>query len=257
MTGPDPGMLYGVGVGPGDPELITVKAVRLLRRVPTVLLPHSVDRPSVALSIVRRWMRPTRQRVLFQPYPMTGSIESLERAREEAAGRVCALLKTGGDVACVTEGDPLLYSTFIDLLERTRAALPAVRVEVIPAVSSITACAAVAQAPLARRSERIAVLSATDDLDDLESVLKQFDTVVLLKVRSTFDALVERLEALDLSSGAVLVEECGRPGQRITRDLRSRQGCSLSYFSMVLLCRTRAEHRPSARAGDETPCEAS
>jgi len=92
---------------------------------------------------------------------------------------------------------------------------------------------------LARRSERVAVLSATDDLDDLERVLERFDTVVLLKVRSVFDTLVDRLEDLGLAAHAVLVEECGRPAQRVTPDLRLRRGQALSYFSTVMLCRTR------------------
>ncbi len=255
MSASNLGILYGVGVGPGDPELITLKAARLLRRVPAVLVPHSANRPSVAFSIVGRWIRPKRQRLIVQAYPMTGPEESLDQARGEAARNAIDLLRSGSDVAVVTEGDPLLYSTFIDLLERVRAALPGLCVEVVPAVSSVTACAAAALAPLARRSERIAVLSATDDLDDLDRVLEHFDTVVLLKVRSRFDALVDRLDALGLSSAAVLVEECGRPGQHITRDLRSRQGQSLSYFSTVMLYRTRVALQTRTRAGEESQCE--
>jgi precorrin-2/cobalt-factor-2 C20-methyltransferase len=210
----------------------------------------------VAFSIVDRWIRPKRQRLIVQPYPMAGPEEALDRARDEAARNAIDLLRSGSDVAFVTEGDPLLYSTFIDLFERVRKALPGVSVEVVPAVSSVTACAAAALAPLARRSERIAVLSATDDLDDLEYVLEHFDSVVLLKVRSRFDALVDRLDALGLLSTAVLVEECGQTEQRVTRDLRSRQGQPLSYFSMVLLCRTRVTLQARARAGEMDQCKA-
>lgn len=248
MTRSAPGTLYGVGVGPGDPELITLKAIRLLRRVPAVLIPQSAQRASVALGIVRRWLRPRHQHLIMQSYPMTGPEEALERARDEAADRVVSLLQSGTDVAFVTEGDPLLYSTFIDLLGRARDRLAGLCVEVIPAVSSITACAAAAVLPLARRSERIAVIPAVDALGDLEEVLKRFDTVVLLKVRSVFDELVDRLEQLGLVDSAVLVEECGRPNHHVGRDLRSRRGQPLSYFSTVLLCRTRM---PFNRTSDD------
>ena len=233
------GTLYGIGVGPGDPDLITLKAVRLLRRVPVVLLPQSVNRPSVALSIVRQWLRPGRQRLLLQSYPMMGSEDDLEQARAEAARVAVSCLTSGTDLAWVTEGDPLLYSTFIDLLARTRDQLSDLKVEVIPAVSSITACAAVSAMPLARGSERIAVLPATDSLHDLEDVIERFDTVILLKVRNVLDSLVERLDRIGFTGATVLVEECGRPNQHVTQELRSRLGQPLSYFSMVMLCRKR------------------
>ncbi|WP_447974035.1 precorrin-2 C(20)-methyltransferase [Nitrospira sp. Kam-Ns4a] len=239
-----PGRLYGVGVGPGDPDLITLKAVRVLRRVPAVLVPHSTNRPSVALGIVRRWIRP-RQKLILQPYPMLGAEAAIAAAREAAADQAVALLAAGTDLAFVTEGDPLLFSTFIDLLDRTRRTLPDLSIEVVPAVSAVTACAAAAGVPLARRTERLAVLSATDGLDDIEAVLDRFDTVVLLKVRSAYEPLVARLDRLGLTEAAVLVEECGRPDQRITRDLRSRVGQPLSYFATVLVCRTRAVRRAS------------
>jgi len=233
------GTLYGIGVGPGDPDLVTLKAIRVLRKVPVVLIPYSVNHSSVALSIVRRWVRPTRQHVTYQSYPMMGTEESLEQAREEVAHQAVAFLKNGKDVAFVTEGDPLLYSTFIDLLERCRRIMPELNVRAIPGVSSITACAAAGVIPLARRSERVAVLSATDSLDDLAHVLEQFDTVILLKVRSVFDALLDRLDQLGITSAGVLVEECGREQERVTVDLHSRRGQPLSYFSTLLLCRTR------------------
>ncbi|MGQ0812394.1 MAG: precorrin-2 C(20)-methyltransferase [Nitrospiraceae bacterium] len=236
---PPLGTLYGIGVGPGDPDLITLKAVRLLRRVPVVLIPQSVNRSSVALSIVRRWLRPGRQRLLLQPYPMMAPEEALVQAREEAARVAVSFLISGTDLAWVTEGDPLLYSTFIDLLARTKERLMELKVEVIPAVSSITACAAITAMPLAGGSERMAVVPATDSLDDLEEVLEQFDTVILLKVRNVIERLVERLDRIGFTGAAVLVEECGRPTQRVTRELRSCLGNPLSYFSMVMLCRKR------------------
>ena len=104
------GTLYGIGVGPGDPDLVTLKAIRVLRRVPIVLMPYSVNHSSVALSIVHRWVRPTRQHITYQPYPMMGDEASLELAREEVAGQAIAFLNNEKDVAFVTEGKilPLL-----------------------------------------------------------------------------------------------------------------------------------------------------
>jgi precorrin-2/cobalt-factor-2 C20-methyltransferase len=245
MGNTDLGTLYGVGLGPGDPELVTVKALRLLRRVPVVIMPQSLNHPGVALSIMNRWVRSKRQRRIIQPYPMTGPEHLLEEARRTVAEQTVRFLRTGADVAFVSEGDPLLYSTFIDLMERVRSALASPRVEIIPAVSSVTACAAAAGEPLAHRAERVAVVSALDGVEDIEQILERFETVVLLKVRNVFDALVDRLDKLDLRAG-VLVEECGRPEQRITWDLRARRGHTLSYFSTVILWR--------AHLSGEVPC---
>jgi precorrin-2/cobalt-factor-2 C20-methyltransferase len=233
------GTLYGVGVGPGDPDLITLKAVRVLRRVPIILIPQSTDRPSVALSIVQRWLRPVRQQIVMQPYPMRGAASELEQARLDGVFRVCSFLQTGSTVACVTEGDPLLYSTFIDLLERVSDTLPDLSVEIIPAVSSITACAAAARLPLARGRERIAVVPAEDAVEELETLLQRFETIVLIKVRRVYERLRERLQSLQLERHAVLIQQWGRPDERILPACEMRSAEDLSYFSTVLLSKHR------------------
>jgi len=233
------GTLYGVGVGPGDPDLITLRAIRVIRKAPVVFMPHSVNRDSVAFSVVGKWLRPKRQEIIYHPYPMMGTEEELDAGRGAVANQTVEFLQSGQDVAFVTEGDPLLYSTFIDLLDRCQRLFPDLSVQAVPGVTSITACASKAMVPLVRRSERLAVLSATDSLDDLERVIQEFDTVVLLKVRSVFDSVLDRLDRLGLTEAGVLVEECGRTEERITVDLHSRRGQSLSYFSTLLLCRTK------------------
>ena len=208
-------VLYGVGVGPGDPELLTLKAVRILGRVPVVFHPAAGgEGEGVALGIVRGVLGPK-------------------------ARIVASVLAAGGEGAFVTEGDPLLYSTFQHLLAALPEEAPEVRIEVVPGVSAMTAAAAAARFPLVRGAERLAVLPASrvlaDDPSMLLRVLEEYDAVVLLKVARVFDRVLPVLQQARCE--AVLVERCGMPGERIVDDPASLAGERLDYFSLLLVRR--------------------
>jgi precorrin-2/cobalt-factor-2 C20-methyltransferase len=235
--GMPPGTLYGVGLGPGAPDLLTLRALQVIQRVPTLLLP--VRRPGdsgLAYSIVEPHLEPGKQRIVRLPFPQAMASAELNAQWDEHCREVLALLQDGRDAAFLTEGDPLLYSSFIQLAERLRAHAPQLSVEIVPGVSAMNAAAAAAGQPLAARGQRLAVLPTVYRDDDLRQVLEEFDTVVLLKVNRSLDRLVVLLRELGLAERALLVERCGRPEQRIIRGLCKDPG-PVDYFSLVIVRR--------------------
>jgi precorrin-2/cobalt-factor-2 C20-methyltransferase len=228
--------LYGVGVGPGDPELLTLKAHRLLTTVPVLFVPvRRAGEPSYAATIASAYLADPTRRVVELVYPMTKDLAVVRQAVAGNAATIAAQVAAAGAGAFLTEGDPLLYSTFLHTFAALRSAHPEVEVEIVPGVSSVTAAAAVAQWPLADRDERLAILPATYERDRLRQTLCDFDTVVLLKVNSVMDAVLDLLAELDLLDGAVYVRRCGRPEQEIVRDVRVLRGQKLDYFSLLLV----------------------
>lgn len=229
------GVLYGVGLGPGDPDLLTLKAVRVIQRTKTLVAPKSVGKQSLALRVIDSLVDRDKQEVLELGFPMRGDHDIRTQAREDAGRQIIEKLRAGNDVACVTVGDPLLYSTFIHLYRCVTDALPEVAVEVIPGVSSITACAAAVHIPLACEDERVAILSATSDMADLGAILDGFDCVVVLKVGAALERVAAVLEKRGLRDRAMLVEWCGTPQQRIMTRVEDWGRASLSYFSTLIV----------------------
>ena len=229
------GTLYGVGLGPGDPELVTLKARRIMRQVPTLLLPvRREGEEGYAWAIAAPHLDQGQQRIVRLPFPQERGEAELDRQWERNAERVLSLLADGRDAAFLTEGDPLLYSTFTQLALRLRAAAPELPIEIVPGVSSITAAAAAAGEPLVARGGRLAILPTVYGTDELREVLETFDTVVLLKVNRVLRDVVAVLEDLDLADRALLVERCGRPEQRVVRGL-GRFDEPVGYFSLVIV----------------------
>jgi precorrin-2/cobalt-factor-2 C20-methyltransferase len=231
--------LYGVGVGPGAPDLVTLRAVAVLRRAAVVAAPRPVDGgASLALRIAREAAGEVPgQETLPLTFPMTRDPGARRAAREAAAAAVRVRLAAGRDIAFVTEGDPLLYSTFLDLLATAAAA--GGRVEIVPGVSSLTAVAAAAQVPLADGDDRIAVLPAARALPDLARLARDFETLLLLKAGRHLPALREALAGAGLLPRAWVVAEASRPGERVT-PLAELDAVPAGYFTTVLV-RTRAE----------------
>jgi precorrin-2/cobalt-factor-2 C20-methyltransferase len=241
------GILYGIGVGPGDPELLTRKAFRLLATVPVIFYPASGDSAEgFALDILRRAFQgdehsgdPHSLPILARCRPLLTTMPrgaDVERPHwDQAAEVVGQVLQSGQDAAFITEGDPLLYSTFIHLKRALVERLPEAAVQVVPGVSSVTAAAARALFPLALTDERVAILPATYDPEYLQQTLRAFDTVVLLKVNRVLDRIIAILEACGLLKNAVLIERCGTSHERIVYDLASLRGQRLNYFSLILV----------------------
>ena len=228
--------IYAVGVGPGDPELLTRKAERILREVPVICAPtaHAAD-SSYALSIVEPLLDRDRQEVIIQVFPMRMDQAGLEEFWESAADEVAERVRQGNDVAFITIGDPFLYSTFLYLYRFFREKYPDIPLEVVPGISSITAAAIAAGIPLGMASERIAIIPAAFEQKNLKKMLAEFDTVVLMKMSRVFDGIYELLQELGLEHKAVYVSRVGSPEQEVVFDLASLVGQKLDYLSLLIV----------------------
>ncbi len=235
--------IYAVGVGPGDPELLTRKAERVLREVKVVCAPTaSPADSSYALSIIEPLINRQRQEVIIQVFPMRKDQAGLDEFWESAAAEVVAKVRGGQDVAFVTIGDPFLYSTFLYIYRIFRERYPDIPVEVVPGVSSINAAAVAAGLPLGMASERIAVIPAAFEEQDLRRILLDFDTVVLMKVSRVFDGVYELLRELGLEQNAAFVSRVGTPEEEVVFDLERLLGQKLDYLSLLIVKKQNREY---------------
>jgi precorrin-2/cobalt-factor-2 C20-methyltransferase len=227
------GTFFAVGVGPGDPELMTRKAERVLAAVDWIFLPAARGGTGFARRIVEPLGLPAAK---FRPVALCMSRDrgADREAYRRAAEEIVAELRRGGSAAWITEGDPLFYSTFLHLYQELRR-FPDVRVEIVPGVTSANAAAARAGVPVARLDEKVAVVPAAYGVERLPSLLDEFATVFLLKVNGVFGRLLDALAALPRPVRAVFVEQVGTPAERVVENLESLRGQELPYFSLVIL----------------------
>ena len=231
------GRFYGVGVGPGDPELLTIKAQRLLERVGAVCFTQLDDgRESYALGVVRGYLEEKKPELISITVPSDDTPVSQE-TWDKAAVSVGSRLREGKDVAFITEGDPMLYSEFSNLLDSVLTVVPEVATEVIPGVSSILAAAASAGVPLVTQGQRLAILPAVYGIDDLREAITNYDTIVLMEVnRALLDALAN-LESLGLAGKAIYVRQATTPNEQVVQDIHQLSAEDLDYFSLLIIKR--------------------
>ena len=228
------GTLYGIGVGPGDPELITLKALKVLQRVPHIFASCSTKNTySLALSIVRCHLSGAGIEPL--PFPMTKDPEELASAWEQNARRVLEVLATGSDAAFVTLGDPLTYSTFGYLLKTLKRLNPEVPIVTIPGITSYSAAAALTHIPLTEGEESFYLVSGALGAAQLKEVIDKTDNIVILKTYRYFNEIYRVLEDLDLLDRTTCISRCGLEGEAIVENLRDLKGRELPYLSMVII----------------------
>jgi precorrin-2/cobalt-factor-2 C20-methyltransferase len=230
------GRLYGVGVGPGDPELMTLKAYNVLSRVPVIFVPLKDKKSrSYARSIVANLIKRPEQKVVGLVFPMLRGKEQLADYWHQATNTIWRYLKNGEDCAFVNVGDPLLYGTFVHILETLQKSHPEIEIEVIPGISSINAAAARAIVPLASNDERIAIISGNGEDKVIRETLKNFDTIVFMKMNTVFDKLLAILEELNLTEKCVYVRRCTTQDEEIIRDISQLKGKKVDYFSLLIV----------------------
>jgi precorrin-2/cobalt-factor-2 C20-methyltransferase len=234
------GTLYGISVGPGDPELITLKGLRILKKAPVVAFPAGIHgNPGIAQQIVDEWLG-SHQVQLALIFPYVQDMDILTQAWQLAAEQIWQYLHVGQDVAFVCEGDISFYSTFTYLAQMLQQLHPECIVETVPGVCSPMAAASALRMPLTVRQERLVVIPALYNVGELETILDWADVVVLMKVNSVYPEVWNVLHRRQLLEQAWVVERATRPEQVIYDDLRDRPNLKLPYFSLLIVKVTRS-----------------
>ncbi|MDH5510986.1 MAG: precorrin-2 C(20)-methyltransferase [Nitrospinota bacterium] len=231
------GTLYGIGVGPGDPELVTVKAANLLGRVGRVFAPKArIKAESVALKIIESYVGKEAQ-VTELVFPMVADQAELELKWDESATVIAECLKSGEDACFITLGDPLLYSTYIYLLRALRKIMPEARVVTVPGITAISSVAALTSFPIGEGREQVTIVPAADDLAQVRRAVEAGGTVALMKIGKRLGPVLDLLERMDAIDDAVFVSNSGMENQRVETDLRKLKGETeeTGYLSTILL----------------------
>ncbi len=230
------GTLYGIGVGPGDPELLTVKAFRILRESPVIAYPKKrMGSKSYAHQIMEMYVKPEEKELLGLVFPMTRDKDVLEREWNNTAAIVWEHLREGKDVAFVTEGDPMFYSTFIHMMRVMNEQHPEVEVKSIPGVSSFLGAASRLGIPLADGDEQIGIIPATEDREAMRQALLSHDCVIFLKVAKVLDMIIDLLHELDLAHKASVVTKVTSSEELIWRDVRELKGADPGYLTLMVV----------------------
>lgn len=232
------GKFFGIGVGPGAPDLLTVRAVNILKTVDVVCVPRSgVENSSVALKVAGTYIS-SHAEILEISTPMTRDKTALENEWQRGAEKIVEQLNKGKNVAFITIGDSMLFSTYTYLLKKMQTLLPDAAVESVPGITSFSATAAYLNTALSEGAEKLAIIPALDHPDDLRDILLRFPNAVLMKVAGKhYEEVVDILSELGLKDKAVYVSKLGYDDQLITFDLDSLRNQKRDYLSLILVRR--------------------
>ncbi|MFZ1813755.1 MAG: precorrin-2 C(20)-methyltransferase [Rhizobiaceae bacterium] len=224
------GKLYGIGVGPGDPELVTLKAHRILQQVPVIAYPAPDTGESFARSIVRASLQASQVEIPIV-IPMRVERFPAREIYDHAAGLIATHLEAGRDVGVLCEGDPFFYGSFMYLFERLGERF---ETEIVPGVSSIMAGASALQRPLAARNDVLTVIPAPLSDDAIRQGLQRSDAVAIIKIGRHFQRVRKLIEAEGLTASAGYLQHVSLANQRIF-PLGDVPGDSAPYFSIILV----------------------
>lgn len=231
------GKLYGIGVGPGDAELLTMKAYRILNEADVIFCPEKEDGAgSFAFDIIKGLLENTKAEIVNLVYPMHYHGQQLKEMWEKNAGLIAGNLKGERRGAFITLGDPAVYSTFMYTLPYIEK--HGVSVEVVPGITSFCAVADSVKLPLAVWEEDLIIVPVRKrDGEDLGKVLREHDNVVLMKPSSNQQALVQAIRENHLEDSFVLVTKSGTGEERIITDFKELEQYDIPYLSTVIVKR--------------------
>ncbi len=231
------GKFYGLGVGPGDPELITLKALHILNEADIIIAPETIkDKGSVAYDIIRSHVQ-DQGKVVFQVFPMTYDSKELDDSWNRNMEEILTFLQDGKNVAFITLGDPMVYSTYVYVMRLIRD--KGIDVETVPGITSFCAAASRLGIPLSEGNEIIAIVPAAYQCEEIDDVLRVADNVILMKPSRGFEETVKKLEEHQLLENTVLITKCGHEDEKISYDVKSLVGEKIDYLSMMIAKKRR------------------
>ena len=231
------GKLYGVGIGPGDPELITVKGAKIIAKCGHVFVPKSkVHTESLALQIAQSCID-KNARIHELIFPMTSDQTELNNRWSASAEQIIDVLNRGNDACFITLGDPLLYSTYVYLVRHLKAIKSDVEIITIPGIMALNAAASLTNFPLGEGKENVTIVPADDDLTSVKKALSSGGTVVLMKIGKRLSAILDILDETGVIDSAVFVSRAGQKEQQIETDLKMIKNADqkAGYMSIILV----------------------
>ena len=226
------GTFYGIGVGPGDPELLTVKAIKAIEAADVLIAPKTEKKEgSVALQIARPYLKKEIE-IVYQVFPMVKDFAEDTGAWERNKEEILALLEAGKNVAFLTLGDPMFYSTYIyvfRLMEQED-----VEIVTIPGVPAFAAIGSRLNRPIVEGDDILAIIPGTADRADIEKILSTVQSAVVMKVYRNAPEIIDLLAENHMAEDAVLVSRAGLDDEKIIRDIGAQRGEPLNYLSTIL-----------------------
>ena len=231
------GTFYGIGVGPGDPELLTVKAINALKKIDVLIAPKTEKKSdSVALSIAQPYLKSSVE-IVYQTFPMVRDFAEETEIFEANKEEILEHLRGGQNVGFATLGDPMFYSTYIYIFRLLKSC--GVEIVTIPGVPAFLAIAAQIGRPIVFGNDILTIIPATAELDAIKNSLARADSTVLMKVYKNFPEVVDALKAHGMIEDAVLVSRCGLDDEKIITDVAAHKDEHLNYLSTII---TRRKH---------------
>ena len=226
---------YGIGTGPGDSTLVTIKAVNTIKMLDILYTPEpKKGGDSLALSIVKEYV-PDTVEIKQRHFPMNNDSVEKMASWDAIAAEIKADVKAGKEVGFITLGDPMIYSTYVYIMERL---MDEREVETIPGISSFSNIASNQNFPLVMDTDPLMVIPCTMEEEKIDAALQTYDCFVLMKVYKNFKEIVQKLEKYDLIDSAILVSNSSQEREVVYKDLRDvHLQEKISYFSTILVNR--------------------
>ena len=224
---------YGIGTGPGDSTLVTIKAVNTIKMLDILYTPEpKKGGDSLALSIVKEYV-PDTVEIKQRHFPMNNDSVEKMASWDAIAAETKDDVKAGKEVGFITLGDPMIYSTYVYIMERL---MDEIEVETIPGISSFSNIASNQNFPLVMDTDPLMVIPCTMEEEKIDAALQTYDCFVLMKVYKNFKEIVQKLEKYDLIDSAILVSNSSQEREVVYKDLRDvHLQEKISYFSTILV----------------------
>ncbi|MDU6984100.1 MAG: cobalt-factor II C(20)-methyltransferase [Terrisporobacter othiniensis] len=232
---------YGIGTGPGDSSLVTVKAINTLKNIDILYTPEAKKGgDSLALSIVKEYV-PDKVEIKSRHFPMSNHGTDKIEAWEDISKEIVSDVKSGKDVGFITLGDPMIYSTYVYVMERI---MEDIEVETIPGISSFSNIASNQNFPLVMDTDPLVLIPCTMEEDKIDEALEKYDCIVLMKIYKKINLILDKLKKHNLIDYAILVSNSSQEREVVFTNLREEEiDEKISYFSTILVNKNNKKNR--------------